>query len=235
MGPSPALPLPPTGTREAAFVYAISSAGVAFAVTRACSSGELEKCGCDRTVHGVSPQGKCGRWGSASGRPGAWPSLIRGPLCTPCSGFQWSGCSDNIAYGVAFSQSFVDVRERSKGASSSRALMNLHNNEAGRKVTWHFFHHHHHRGGGGPGKVPETLSQPHAIQQALFRLSPALGTSRRPAGYRAAGQRNEWEQVSQDSECPSNRAHVTPDTAPLPMHIDVCLHPFVTHMHTPNR
>ncbi|XP_059997149.1 protein Wnt-4 isoform X2 [Lagenorhynchus albirostris] len=79
--------------------------GVAFAVTRACSSGELEKCGCDRTVHGVSPQG-----------------------------FQWSGCSDNIAYGVAFSQSFVDVRERSKGASSSRALMNLHNNEAGRKA-----------------------------------------------------------------------------------------------------
>lgn len=56
-------------------------------------------------------------------------------LCTP--GFQWSGCSDNIAYGVAFSQSFVDVRERSKGASSSRALMNLHNNEAGRKVEWH--------------------------------------------------------------------------------------------------
>ncbi|XP_078235245.1 protein Wnt-4 isoform X3 [Pogona vitticeps] len=93
------------GTREAAFVYAISSAGVAFAVTRACSSGELDKCGCDRTVHGVSPQG-----------------------------FQWSGCSDNIAYGVAFSQSFVDVRERSKGASSSRALMNLHNNEAGRKA-----------------------------------------------------------------------------------------------------
>ncbi|XDB47289.1 hypothetical protein AB1E18_000886 [Capra hircus] len=96
------------GTREAAFVYAISSAGVAFAVTRACSSGELEKCGCDRTVHGVSPQGEWGRWG---GR-----------------------CSDNIAYGVAFSQSFVDVRERSKGASSSRALMNLHNNEAGRKA-----------------------------------------------------------------------------------------------------
>lgn len=51
------------------------------------------------------------------------------------TGFQWSGCSDNIAYGVAFSQSFVDVRERSKGQSSSRALMNLHNNEAGRKVT----------------------------------------------------------------------------------------------------
>lgn len=48
-----------SGTREAAFVYAISSAGVAFAVTRACSSGELDKCGCDRTVQGGSPQGEC--------------------------------------------------------------------------------------------------------------------------------------------------------------------------------
>lgn len=72
---------------------------------------------------------------------GAWarPSLTRGLGCPPPAahpGFQWSGCSDNIAYGVAFSQSFVDVRERSKGASSSRALMNLHNNEAGRKVAW---------------------------------------------------------------------------------------------------
>lgn len=28
----------------------------------------------------------------------------------------------------------MDVRERGKGQSSSRALMNLHNNEAGRKV-----------------------------------------------------------------------------------------------------
>lgn len=38
-------------------MYAISAASVAYAVTRACSSGELEKCGCDRNVHGVSPQG----------------------------------------------------------------------------------------------------------------------------------------------------------------------------------
>ena len=128
-------------------MYAISSAGVAFAVTRACSSGELEKCGCDRTVHGVSPQGEWGRRGGrkqvaggVDGAPGPGPHLpvVSGAPPPPAThpGFQWSGCSDNIAYGVAFSQSFVDVRERSKGASSSRALMNLHNNEAGRKVAW---------------------------------------------------------------------------------------------------
>ena len=55
------------GTREAAFVYAISSAGVAFAVTRACSSGELDKCGCDRTVQGGSPQGEHAKGGQLSG------------------------------------------------------------------------------------------------------------------------------------------------------------------------
>lgn len=39
-------------------MYAISAASVAFAVTRACSSGELDKCGCDRNVHGFSPEGE---------------------------------------------------------------------------------------------------------------------------------------------------------------------------------
>ncbi|KAK3866419.1 hypothetical protein Pcinc_028048 [Petrolisthes cinctipes] len=106
-------PIVPQGTREAAFVHAISSAGVAHAITRRCSSGELDDCGCDRSVRGVTHQG-----------------------------FQWSGCSDNIAYGVSLSKRFVDARDRKlvtrkKKAGhrvSSRALMNLHNNEAGRKL-----------------------------------------------------------------------------------------------------
>lgn len=106
-------PIVPQGTREAAFVHAISSAGVAHAITRRCSSGELDVCGCDRSVRGVTPHG-----------------------------FQWSGCSDNIAYGVSLSKRFVDARDRklvqrnkARGKKvSSRALMNLHNNEAGRKL-----------------------------------------------------------------------------------------------------
>ncbi|OWF49989.1 protein Wnt-4a-like [Mizuhopecten yessoensis] len=94
------------GTREASFVHAISAAGVAHAVTRACSSGALSRCGCDRSVTGRSPKG-----------------------------FEWSGCSDNVAYGTAFSKEFVDARERRRNIKNSgRKLMNLHNNEAGRKA-----------------------------------------------------------------------------------------------------
>ncbi|GFO25230.1 protein wnt [Plakobranchus ocellatus] len=94
------------GTREAAFVHSISAAGVAHAVTRACSSGQLRRCGCDRTVHGRSQEG-----------------------------FEWSGCSDNIAYGIAFSKAFVDAREWGKKRRlKPRSVMNIHNNEAGRRA-----------------------------------------------------------------------------------------------------
>lgn len=60
--------------------------------------------------------------------------VFRQLLLSPPTGFQWSGCSDNLSYGVAFSQTFVDEPERAKGLSAGRPLMNLHNNEAGRKV-----------------------------------------------------------------------------------------------------
>jgi len=116
------------GTREAAFVHAISSAGVVYAVTRACSSGQLDRCGCDRSVTTRSPppvkQRRRAR--SDDGR-----RLI-------ADSFKWSGCSDNIAYGVAFAKSFVDAGEKSgrnRSARSSRTIINLHNNNAGRKAS----------------------------------------------------------------------------------------------------
>ncbi|CAM6002032.1 unnamed protein product [Sphagnum balticum] len=47
-----------TDTREAAFVNAIASAGVAQQVTRDCSRGHLDKCGCDMSpvLHGQPPK-----------------------------------------------------------------------------------------------------------------------------------------------------------------------------------
>ena len=95
-------PLP--GSREAAFTYAITAAGVAHAITAACSQGNLSQCGCDREKQGYYNQEE---------------------------GWKWGGCSADIKYGIEFSRRFVDAREIKK---TPRRLMNLHNNEAGRKV-----------------------------------------------------------------------------------------------------
>ncbi|KAG8222786.1 hypothetical protein J437_LFUL006781, partial [Ladona fulva] len=43
----------PSGSREAAYTYAITSAGVAYAVTQACSLGNISGCGCDPSVGGL--------------------------------------------------------------------------------------------------------------------------------------------------------------------------------------
>jgi len=117
------------GTREAAFVHAISSAGVVYGVTRACSSGQLDRCGCDRSITTRSPLQSRKQRRRARSEDGT--RLVAG-------NFKWSGCSDNIAYGVAFAKSFVDAGEKSRRnrtARSDRAVVNLHNNNAGRKAS----------------------------------------------------------------------------------------------------
>lgn len=45
--------------------------------------------------------------------------------------WQWGGCSEDINYGVQFSRKFIDNDENSR---SEVGLMNLHNNEAGRRA-----------------------------------------------------------------------------------------------------
>lgn len=92
------------GSREAAFTYAIIAAGVAHAITAACTQGNLSDCGCDKEKQGQYHRDE---------------------------GWKWGGCSADVRYGIDFSRRFVDAREIKKNA---RRLMNLHNNEAGRKV-----------------------------------------------------------------------------------------------------
>ncbi|XDV45380.1 hypothetical protein PO909_013493 [Leuciscus waleckii] len=92
------------GSKESAFRYAILSAGVAHAITSACTRGNLSACSCDRDKQGFHGH---------------------------ASGWRWGGCSADIHYGLGFSKVFMDAREIKH---SARALMNLHNNEVGRKV-----------------------------------------------------------------------------------------------------
>ena len=50
------------GSKETAFIYAVTSAGVVHAVTQACSSGNLTDCSCDSAGKGLeTPEGW--KWG----------------------------------------------------------------------------------------------------------------------------------------------------------------------------
>ncbi|XP_054707008.1 protein Wnt-2b-like [Uloborus diversus] len=94
------------GSRESAFLYAISSAGVAHSVTRSCSRGELRHCTCDPNRKGVGGD-------------------RQGP-------FAWGGCSEFVSFGIKAARKFIDAREAA--LKDARSLMNLHNNRAGRKA-----------------------------------------------------------------------------------------------------
>ncbi|XP_065324913.1 protein Wnt-2b-A-like [Gordionus sp. m RMFG-2023] len=97
------------GTRETAFLYSISSAGIAYSLIRSCSRGEMKGCACD-------------------------PRKINGKVDIDYTGqlFTWAGCSDNIDFGCKFSRIFIDAKEKLQ--RDGRALMNIHNNKVGRKA-----------------------------------------------------------------------------------------------------
>lgn len=86
-----------SGTKETAFIYALMTAGLVHAVTRACSGGNMTECSCDLSLQGS---------GSAS------------------EGWHWGGCSDDIQYGTWFSRRFLDqgvatLAKHSKGGATS--------------------------------------------------------------------------------------------------------------------
>lgn len=78
---------------------------MAHAITAACTQGNLSDCSCDKEKQGFYSKDQ---------------------------GWKWGGCSADISYGLGFSKVFIDAREVKQNA---RTLMNLHNNEVGRKVS----------------------------------------------------------------------------------------------------
>ncbi|XP_072289910.1 protein Wnt-8a-like [Eucyclogobius newberryi] len=72
-----------SATKETSFVHAISAAGVMYTLTKNCSMGDFDNCGCDD---------------SRIGQPGG-------------KGWIWGGCSDNVDFGEKISKQFVDALE----------------------------------------------------------------------------------------------------------------------------
>ncbi|CAG4994930.1 unnamed protein product [Parnassius apollo] len=86
----------PLATREAAFTYAITSAGVTHALSTACARGDLPACHCNSN---------------------------RRRMTGPSEQFQWGGCGE-AAYGMRFARRFLDSRELEADARSLMNLHN---------------------------------------------------------------------------------------------------------------
>ena len=103
------------GTQQAAFLHALSSAALAFEVTRGCAVDKTCKCGKKPSPHWIRQLEK-----------------KRGKR------YKYGGCHDNIPFGVRFSKKFLDKREMKLSTPADRKIVNLHNNDLGRKV-WMIF------------------------------------------------------------------------------------------------
>nr|CAD7257631.1 unnamed protein product [Timema shepardi] len=115
------------GYRESAFAYAISSAGVAHSVARACSMGRLTACGCDPSGFRATARRNFNPGGRGRSRNKQPPSQKKQPRAS--SRWKWGGCSHNVDFGVDFSEKFLDAKEK---AGDIQSRINLHNNQAGR-------------------------------------------------------------------------------------------------------
>lgn len=103
--PSPS-PTPPD-TPEAAYVQAITSAGMMSAISRQCKRNQLQKCSCDSSPKTPPPD----------------------------RSFFWGGCGDNHDYGYTFSKQFSAGTVQPGATLSVSELMLQHNSEAGRMVS----------------------------------------------------------------------------------------------------
>jgi len=96
------------GSREQAFVYALTGASLTHAVSKACSAGTSVRCGCGAT-----------------------------PRDQPDGDFRWGGCNDDVGFAAEFSRTFTDAGWSNRKKLSKRTMTNKHNYAAGRKVRLH--------------------------------------------------------------------------------------------------
>ncbi|CAF0964130.1 unnamed protein product [Adineta ricciae] len=90
-----------SGTKESAYIHALTSAGIAYTITKACSTGRLSSCGCDMSMKEKTTNGS----------------------------IRWAGCSDNVLFGSELGRKFVNLRERV--TKNRTSLLNVHNNQVG--------------------------------------------------------------------------------------------------------
>ena len=144
-------------TRETAFVQAVTAAGITYAVTKACTMGDLVECSCDKSrgrryhnqynirhnnnnnnnnINQIVSNNKIVNGGKAAKSRKRVAKQLTPQFADPDGNWEWGGCDDNVNFGVKKSKDFLDARMKRK--SDIKTLVRVHNNDAGRLAVKQF-------------------------------------------------------------------------------------------------
>ena len=115
---------------------AITAAGVTYAITRACTMGDLSGCACgknDRPRHNHKRnKPERNRHGNPKVMASQTGKLGSKNIILPEGDWKWGGCGDNVHFGSRKSKAFLDAKYTQR--SDIATLVKLHNNNVGRLV-----------------------------------------------------------------------------------------------------
>ncbi|XP_015608170.1 protein Wnt-11b-1-like [Cephus cinctus] len=118
-----------TGTREQAFVYAMSAAAAVWRLARGCALGSLASCSCATPPRREPP--------SPSALTSAFSasSITFGGLASRSS-FKWGGCGDDVRSASRIAKRFLQGASPPAFGSTGKFLhaVNMHNHRAGRRA-----------------------------------------------------------------------------------------------------
>ncbi|XP_044596335.1 protein Wnt-11-like isoform X1 [Cotesia glomerata] len=120
-----------SGTREQAFVYAMSAAAAVWRLARGCALGNLAACSC-ATPPRREPPSPSALISSSSfiSRSASFDAM------SARNSFKWGGCGDDVRSASRMAKRFLQGSSPTGSGSTSKFLhaVNMHNNRAGRRA-----------------------------------------------------------------------------------------------------
>ena len=123
-----------TGTREQAFVYAMSAAAAVWRLARSCALGSLAACTCAPPPRREPPSP------SALISSSSYSQNSMSFALSSRNSFKWGGCGDDVRSASRMAKRFLQGSSPQSSGAVGKFLhaVNMHNNRAGRRVSSNF-------------------------------------------------------------------------------------------------
>ncbi|XP_070156463.1 protein Wnt-11b [Polyergus mexicanus] len=120
-----------TGTREQAFVYAMSAAAAVWRLARGCALGSLAACSCATPPRREPPSP------SALMSPSSFTTMsVSFDTLSVRNSFKWGGCGDDVRSASRMAKRFLQGATPLGTGATAKFMhaVNMHNNRAGRRA-----------------------------------------------------------------------------------------------------